>query len=314
MLPESQNYINTFAEFKSQPKQYYQWKCNQDDNLLLYVIDSSFVMANYYVVNKVMEHTYYDEPYYADVYEELRFHNTFVIHNDGDLLIAAPYSKDSTWVDFHENGMAVALYDLRTMQRKALMHFDDISDPSISSHCLCFEKSSDGNLYLVYKEAPSMSIVKMDHDLNVIWKRFCFEPGSLKVDPYAAHSSNLLYDAEGKESGIYIAGYSSRLSDNKGGIFFFFVNDEGLTTVEEGAMEIRPYAFYPNPTHDRLCLQFSPDVQPKQIELHDLQGRLVLTQRKGLESIDISHLPAGIYMMRVTMEDGKTFTDKVVKE
>jgi len=40
----------------------------------------------------------------------------------------------------------------------------------------------------------------------------------------------------------------------------------------------------------------------------------VHTQRSAFESIDMSQLPAGTYMMRVIMEDGKSYSDKVVKE
>ena len=61
-------------------------------------------------------------------------------------------------------------------------------------------------------------------------------------------------------------------------------------------------------------MQFSPDVQPKQVELYDLQGRLLRTQRSSFGSIDMSQLLAGAYMLRVTLEDGKVFSDKVVKE
>ena len=61
-------------------------------------------------------------------------------------------------------------------------------------------------------------------------------------------------------------------------------------------------------------MEFSPDVQPTQVELYDLQGRLVHMQSKAFESIDMSQLPAGTYTMRVTLEDGKVYSDKVVKE
>ena len=71
---------------------------------------------------------------------------------------------------------------------------------------------------------------------------------------------------------------------------------------------------YPNPARDQLRLQYSPDVQPKLVEFYDLQGRLVRAQSQGLESLDMSQLPTGTYTMRVTMEDGQTFSDKVVKE
>ena len=71
---------------------------------------------------------------------------------------------------------------------------------------------------------------------------------------------------------------------------------------------------YPNPVRDEIYLQFSPDVKPTQIELYDLQGRLVKTQRNGLESLNLQGLASGTYTMRVTLEGGKVFSDKVVKE
>jgi len=55
-------------------------------------------------------------------------------------------------------------------------------------------------------------------------------------------------------------------------------------------------------------------VKPAQVELYDLQGRLVRTQSQGLESFNLQGLAPGQYLMKVTMEDGKTYSDKVVKE
>ena len=96
-------------------------------------------------------------------------------------------------------------------------------------------------------------------------------------------------------------------------LFFLIFDDEGWS-VSETNVQVRPYAYYPNPTQDELHLQYSPDVTPKQIELYDLQGRLVKTQRNGLESLNMSDLPSGTYTIRVIMKDGKVFSDKVVKE
>ncbi|MBR7023937.1 MAG: T9SS type A sorting domain-containing protein, partial [Bacteroidales bacterium] len=61
-------------------------------------------------------------------------------------------------------------------------------------------------------------------------------------------------------------------------------------------------------------LHSPPDVTPKSIELYDLQGRLVRSQRNGLESLNLQGLSAGQYVMKVTLENGKVFSDKVVKE
>ena len=316
-LPAYLNYMNNFTEFDSQPRRYYQWKDNEDGNLLIYVLDSLFQVKNYYVVNKLLEYIFYDDPYFSEVMEEFNFNirATSVIFNGGDLLVASPYIKDSSWVyDYNETGLAVARYDLRTMQRKNLVHFNDWPGPETVARCFCFRKSWDGNLYLVYWENSTMTAVKMDSQLNMAWKRYCYEPGSLKADPFFAYSSDMLLDAEGGQTGIYIAGYSSRASDNKEGVFYFFLNDEGLASTEENSIAIRPYAFYPNPARSELHLQYSPDVRPARIELYDVQGRLVQTQTRGLETLRLEDLAAGQYLMKVTLEDGQAFTDKVVKE
>jgi hypothetical protein len=55
-------------------------------------------------------------------------------------------------------------------------------------------------------------------------------------------------------------------------------------------------------------------VKPAQVELYDMQGRLVHTQSEGIESINLQGLAPGQYLMKVTLEDGKTYSDKVVKE
>ena len=324
VLPQNQNFLITMDEFESASKQYYQWKNSDEQNLFIYLLDSTFQMKNSYVINKQLYYKFYADPYYAEVMSSFsfgsdNFNSTFVIPDGEDIVVAAPYNYDSAWVhDFHECGAAVARYELRTMQRKALKYFNDQPGPSTGVNIMCFQKTSDGNLYLVFREPmpnnnPTMSVVKLDWDLNVIWRRFCYEQ-SYKYDPYIGMFSGMLNDNEGNETGIYIVGYAANLMQAGSGIFHFFLTDEGLSTIQEGNIDIRPYAYYPNPTQDRLRLQYSPDVQPTRIELYDLQGRLVRSQSQGLESVDMQGLAPGQYLMKVTLEDGKSFTDKVVKE
>ena len=98
-------------------------------------------------------------------------------------------------------------------------------------------------------------------------------------------------------------------------IFALNINAEGTIGTEEIMVEtLFPYTIFPNPAQAELHLQYSPDVTPRQVDLYDLQGRMVRSQSKGLESIDMQGLPAGTYTMRVMLEDGKVFSDKVVKE
>ena len=323
-LPESQNFLGTMGEFESTPKQYYQWKKNEDENLLVYVLDSMFQVKNYHVVNHVLRDVFYEQNH-MQVYEQFVFqdsnlNSTFVVFDDGDVLAAAPYSSDSGWVqNYQENGAAVARYELRTMQRKALAYFNDWPGPTTESKIMCLQKTSNGNVYLVYQEFDASSTrhmvaVKMDRDLNVLWRRYCYEPQSLKAEPVMAWYSGLLNDDDGNETGVYIAGLSRDNQTHHGGLFFFFLTDGDITSVEEQGILVRPYMFYPNPAQDQLRLQYSPDVQPKQIELYDLQGRLVRSQGNAFETFNLGKLPIGTYTLRVAMEDGQVFSDKVVKE
>ena len=84
-----------------------------------------------------------------------------------------------------------------------------------------------------------------------------------------------------------------------------------LTASEQHEL---PVSVLPNPVDDILSIRFSPDVTPAIVELYDLQGRRVLTRTKALDRIPVEGLPSGTYLVRVTMDDGSIFSDKVVKK
>ena len=142
----------------------------------------------------------------------------------------------------------------------------------------------------------------MDSDLNVIWERYCLESGYL-------WDSEMLILKDNKVAivGVNVVNYSSCDA------FYIVVNDD-YDGLQEQDNLVRPYMFYPNPAQDQLRLNYSPDVEPAQIELYDLQGRLVRKQSQGLDNIDLQGLAPGQYVMKVTLTDGTAYSDKVVKE
>ena len=166
---------------------------------------------------------------------------------------------------------------------------------------VCYESYDIDDEY--YMEPNSITVAKMDEDGTIVWQNNYSIPSSLM------RARCLLATQDG---GCIVLGEYTK--NNQYEVFALKIDSEGSYGMDE--VSIRPYAFYPNPTRELLFMQFSPDVQPAQIELYDLQGRLVRTQSKAFESIDMSQLPAGTYTMRVTMEDGKAkaYSDKVVKE
>ena len=64
---------------------------------------------------------------------------------------------------------------------------------------------------------------------------------------------------------------------------------------------------------DLLSIHFDDGAEPEGIELYDLAGRLVSTKHNSMESIDMSAMPAGVYMLRVTMKDGTSHHEKILK-
>ena len=235
-----------------------------------------------------------------------------------NVLVAAKYALEVNPQNPMQNefGVVVAKYDLRTMQPKGHITFNDYPGINSKGQCLGIKMMTDGTVYFLYKEngylEESFVAVKMDTDLNVEWKRFCKTD---KISIEWLESPVLCKDEQGEEKGIAWIG-DGHTTENIDGhpVIFFYFNHDGTVGVSDGGIEVRPYAFYPNPAKEQLHMEFSPEVQPAQVALFDLQGRLVRTQSKAFESIDMGQLPAGTYTMRVTLEDGKTYSDKVVKE
>lgn len=152
--------------------------------------------------------------------------------------------------------------------------------------------------------------MKLTPNLETIWDKFCI---TIQNDEsYSRFRSKTLTD--GLMIGATHTWTSNYMGTNKFNTVLLFVNDDGATNIPEMDSQVSPVMLYPNPVNDILNLQYTPDVTPKQIELYDLRGRLVRTQSKDLESLNLQGLPVGTYTMRVMLEDGKVFSDKVVKE
>jgi hypothetical protein len=316
LLPEEQNNLRKMKVFSESPLTYYHWKRSMDSNLTCYVLDSAFRPKVSSIINKILKEENIGGG--AVAYEYLDFRSDTQVVADGeDILIAAKYVNDTNFNPItSEHGIAVARYDLRTMVRKNLITFNEWTGQDTEATCFGLQKMSDGALYLLYSEMnpeyQQMTFaVKMDPDFNVEWKRF-FKI-SEKVELFSTAHCIPATDNEGNEV-MAITGDCIDIQNNQIGMFYFFLTHDGTVGVNEGGIEVRPYIYYPNPVKEQLQMQFSPDVQPAQVELYDLQGRLVGAQNKAFESLDMSRLPTGTYSMRVTLENGKVYSNKVVKQ
>lgn len=173
-------------------------------------------------------------------------------------------------------------------------------------------KDKNGNIYFSFRQVlPDvvgvLTVVKLDENLNIVWTRHGMHHKGFDREAY---SMEILDDG-----GIAFVGYNYNLNGNHfpTGMFLWLLDDEGVG-IPETANNFRPYCFYPNPVNKNLHIHYSPDVIPCQADLYDLLGRRVSTRSGNLENIDMRDLPAGTYTLRIVMEDGTTYSDKVVKQ
>lgn len=72
----------------------------------------------------------------------------------------------------------------------------------------------------------------------------------------------------------------------------------GIVEMEEAAIEV-----YPNPTADFINVDFA-DLQVKQINIYSIQGTLMFAQVNPQNSIDVSMLAAGNYIIELITNEG----------
>lgn len=281
-------HTNVFCE---SPLTYYYlgWKISNHEGLQAYFIDSLFQVMN--------EHLYYQTDSYSWFSGGLQEH--IVPFDNSTHLLASRYRRNYT----HEC-TALTMFDNQFNLLK--MKWFEEEPPFNSIAPIQTIVAAPDTIYYGFMTGTGspnqLALACFDADLNLRWTRYFLEPDMF----HWATCMTLLHDGN-----VAIGSY--RYGQNPGGISVVIIKDE-LWNVDENQDFVRPYAYYPNPVQDRLHLQYSPDVQPKQVELYDLQGRLVRSQNQGLKSMDMQGLASGQYLMKVTLEDGKIFTDKVVKE
>lgn len=87
------------------------------------------------------------------------------------------------------------------------------------------------------------------------------------------------------------------------------VTVDPLSTAIEEAPQQTGDLFFPNPAN--MVLNIAPGVS--MTEFYSVQGELVKKQPVTSPSIDIADLPSGIYILRMTMNDGSAVISKLLK-
>lgn len=80
------------------------------------------------------------------------------------------------------------------------------------------------------------------------------------------------------------------------------------------ATSVTQFALYPNPTKDFVNIK--ADIATKAIQVYNIAGNLLINKTLGAtdESIDVSGLATGLYIAKVTMENGTSQQVKFIKK
>lgn len=156
-------------------------------------------------------------------------------------------------------------------------------------------------------QSTTIVLAKFDKDLNHLWTRY-YEDGNRFYD-----LNNVVATEDG---GCILTGVCSYNDDYYKFITYILkVDADGYDAIyANNEPMVKPYYCYPNPASDQLFVEISPDVQCEEMEIFTLDGRMMKSQNNNFEAIDISNLSAGVYILKVTMADGKEYSERIVKE
>ena len=149
----------------------------------------------------------------------------------------------------------------------------------------------------------SVGLVRLDNGLNNLWGI-----------TLSGGQSNYAYGQclKSLQNGdIAIAFFTSY--GNSGDNFHLYIIHDSYDNTLEMMGGKKPFTLNPNPVKDQVNLVFDEDAKPARLDLFDLEGGMVGTKHSKLESYDMSALPSGVYMLSVTMKNGTTYFEKVIK-
>lgn len=107
------------------------------------------------------------------------------------------------------------------------------------------------------------------------------------------------------EDGKQIVGYGKQGTNNAVS-FLISLPDSDLSTTNINSTTLE---IYPNPTTETINIQTNGKLTTA--TLYDMNGKLILNTSE--KSINVKHLPKGIYILR-TIIDGKESTKKIIKK
>ncbi len=298
-LKDWKTLYNAFVVYNKEPLQYaFMFIRNSEFNpeLCMVVLDSEFNVIE--TIDNFNDPTLLstNTPSLSEYDDDHYLRATAYLNNGAPLSFSINLAK----IDKNHNVVKECRYETTTESNPG--H----KKPYISYKSIVTTK--DGMIYWIYSKPRTNGIQDLyvsylDGDLNLMWERLVHENVNLK-------HWNLMSATTRSNGNLLISAWTF---DNPNIIMTIVMDNTGQTmNVTEHYAGARPYSFYPNPADNEICLSMSPDVNCEKVEIFSIDGKLCLEQNFNFNSIDVKSLSDGIYMMKVTLSNGNSYTDKIV--
>ncbi len=123
-------------------------------------------------------------------------------------------------------------------------------------------------------------------------------------------NNELVYTGENYNS-VEIAGFNM-LHNNYGGSAYydnFLISTENMNVNDLISNSLK---VYPNPVKDILNIEIPSNKKIKDIDIFSLTGEKLM-HSAAVESLNLNQLSKGIYILKVTTENGQILTQKIIK-
>ncbi len=168
------------------------------------------------------------------------------------------------------------------------------NDPEIFDHSKNTAKMADMKVYMLAGTSEGSGSVMAD--VNQM-ETALFNNG------FAAHEFNKAFHMDGQHSEWYWA------REFPWAYLWLFDGTDLTDASEQQAASIR---IYPNPADTLIMLQNMPDLKKPKAWIYSMDGRLMDKEELKNNSIDVSDLQPGVYVLKITAKKKFNFTEKII--
>lgn len=101
---------------------------------------------------------------------------------------------------------------------------------------------------------------------------------------------------------------------NSGAEAFYFDNIEFVSILDIEDMDASTFSLYPNPASYNYVNVISKKAGPKEVEIYNILGEVVNKVKLNNDQLDISHLPSGLYLVKISQGNVSVIKKLVIKQ